>query len=73
MVENGEIFSEESTTGYIIRDETIVEGNNYKNGMVYIKSELDKVAKGESVFRYYSNDEDELINKINDLDIKKTT
>ena len=70
LVENGEIFSEESTTGYIIRDETIVEGNNYKNGIVYIKSELDKVAKGESVFRYYSNDEDELINKINNLDVK---
>ena len=70
LVENGEIFSEESTTGYIIRDETIVEGNNYKNGMVYIKSELDKVAKGESVFRYYSNNEEELIKKINDLDIK---
>ena len=70
LVENGEIFSEESTTGYIIRDETIVEGNNYKNGMVYIKSELDKVAKGESVFRYYSNNEEELIKKIDDLDIK---
>ena len=70
LVENGEIFSEESTTGYIIRDETIVEGNNYKNGMVYIKSELDKVAKDESVFRYYSNNEEELISKINDLDSK---
>lgn len=70
LVENGEIFSEESTTGYIIRDETIVEGNNYKNGMIYIKSELDKVAKGESVFRYYSNNEEELIKKINDLDVK---
>lgn len=70
LVENGEIYSEEATTGYIIRDETIVEGNNYKNGMIYIKSELDKVAKDESVFRYYSNNEEELINKINDLDTK---
>ena len=70
LVENGEIFSEESTTGYIIRDETIVEGNNYKNGMVHIKSELDKVANGEAVFRYYSNNEEELITKINDLDVK---
>lgn len=69
LVENGEIFSEESSTGYIIRDETIVEGNNYKNGMVYIKSELDKVAKGESVFRYYSNNEEELIKNINELDV----
>ena len=57
FVENGEITFEESTEGYIIRDETIVEGNNYKNGIAQIKSEGDKVAKGESIFRYYSNNE----------------
>ena len=36
FVENGEITFEESTEGYIIRDETIVEGNYYKNGIAQI-------------------------------------
>ena len=68
FVENGEITFEESTEGYIIRDETIVEGNNYKNGIAQIKSEGDKVAKGESIFRYYSNNEEDLTKKIKDLE-----
>lgn len=70
FVKNGEITFEESTEGYIIRDETIVEGNNYKNGIAQIKSEGDKVAKGESIFRYYSNNEEDLTKKIKDLDVK---
>lgn len=70
LVECGELYLEESTTGYIIRDETIVEGDNYKNGIVPIKNEADKVANGEAIFRYYSNNEEELTNKIKDLDVK---
>lgn len=69
-VEKGTIYSEEITTGYIIRDETILKGNNYKNGMLQIASEGDKVAKGETVFRYYSNDENNLNEKIAQLDEK---
>ena len=70
LVENGKISYEESTVGYIIRDETIVEGNNYKNGIVPIKEDGEKVAKGESIFRYSSNNEDELNTKIKELDEK---
>ena len=70
LAENGKISLEENTTGYIIRDETIIEGNNYKNGISQIKSEGEKVAKGESVFRYYSNDEENLNVKIKELDEK---
>lgn len=70
FVENGKLYSEEDTTGYIIRDETVVEGNNYKNGIVPIKTEGEKVAKGESIFRYYSNNEETLTNKIKELDEK---
>ena len=40
--------------GYIIRDEKVVKGNNYKNGMEQIKTEGEKTAKGESIYRYYS-------------------
>ena len=54
MVEEGSIYQEETTTGYIIRDEEIVKGKNYKNGMEQIMSEGEKVAKNEPIFRYYS-------------------
>lgn len=70
IVTNGKISQEESTIGYIVREETVVKGKNYKNGMVKIKNEGEKVAKGDSVFRYYSSGEEELKNKIADLDVK---
>lgn len=54
--------------GYIIRDETVLQGTNYKNGMVQIISENERVAKGENVFRYYSDGEEDLVNQISDLD-----
>lgn len=53
--------------GYVIREEKIAKGNNYANGMVQIKSEGEKVAKGDSIFRYYSENEEELNNKIEEL------
>lgn len=70
MVEEGSIYQEEDTIGYIIRDEEIVKGEKYKNGMEQIKSEGEKVAKNEPIFRYYSSGEEELEKKISDLDKK---
>lgn len=70
MVEEGSITEEEDSIGYIIRSEQVVTGKNYKNGMEQIKSEGEKVAKNEAIFRYYSNSEDELEKKISDLDKK---
>lgn len=56
--------------GYVIREETVLQGNNYKNGMLQIKAEGERVAKGEPVFRYYSTNEETLVKKIQELDIK---
>lgn len=70
VIENGSLSQDESAVGYVIRDEIVVQGNNYKNGMIQIKSEGDRVAKGDSIFRYYSNNEETLIKKIQDLDVK---
>ena len=69
-VEQGKIYEEERTVGYIIREETVVKGSNYKNGMEQIKAEGEKAAKGEAIFRYYSSGEDSLVKKIQDLDAK---
>ena len=69
-VEQGQIYQEERATGYIIRDETVVKGDNYKNGMEQIKTEGERVAKGDAIFRYYTTGEEELVKKIQDLDVK---
>ncbi|MFR0823023.1 MAG: HlyD family efflux transporter periplasmic adaptor subunit [Clostridia bacterium] len=70
LVENGSLSFEETVQGYIIRDETVVKGENYKNGMAQIKTEGERIAKGESIFRYYTKGEEDLIQKIRSLDIK---
>ena len=70
MVSEGSISQEETVEGYVIRDETVIKGENYKNGMVEIKSEGSKVASGDPIFRYYSSGEDDLKAKIADLDTK---
>lgn len=70
LIEEGKLYNEESAIGYVIREETVIQGNNYKNGMVQIKSEGEKVSKEDPVFRYYSNNEENLQKKIQDLDIK---
>lgn len=67
-VEKGQIFSESQAEGYIIREEQVLKGENYKNGISQIKAEGEKVALKENVFRYYTKDEDSLIAKIQQLD-----
>lgn len=69
-VEEGKLYKEETDIGYIIRNEKVVKGNNYKNGMEQIISEGEKAAVNENIFRYYSTNEDSLKSKIADLDVK---
>ncbi|MBR3163614.1 MAG: hypothetical protein IKF17_05925 [Clostridia bacterium] len=69
-VDNGTLYLEETVQGYIIRKESVIKGENYKNGMEQIAAEGEKVAKNESVFRYYSNNEKNLKEKIAELDTK---
>ena len=69
-VEEGNVSQEETEIGYIIRDEQVVEGENYKNGIEQILTEGEKAAKGESIFRYYSQNEDTLKKQIAELDEK---
>lgn len=69
-LEEGTLYSEETDIGYIIRDEIVVQGENYKNGMEKIKAEGEKVAVNEAVFRYYTRNEESLKEKIAELDTK---
>lgn len=70
MIENGKISDSLETVGYIIREEKLFQGNNYKNGISHIKSEGQRVAKGDPIFRYYTNNEQSLVHQIEELDLK---
>ena len=69
-VENGKLYKEETDIGYVIRNEKIVKGENYKNGMEQIIGEGSRAAANENIFRYYSNNEENLKQKISELDAK---
>lgn len=69
-IEYGKVSLEEPAIGYIIREETIVKGNNSQNELIQIKSEGEKVASGEKIFRYYSSSEEEITNQIKQIDAK---
>lgn len=68
VVEEGVLESEETVDAYVIRSETVLQGNNYMNGMEKAIVEGNRVAKGESVFRYYVNGEDTIKSEIEELD-----
>ena len=68
VVENGSLRFEETAEGYILREETILQGENFKNGMAQIISEGQRVAKNDAAFRYYSKGEEEILNQMKNLD-----
>ncbi len=68
VVREGKIIKDESQVGYIIREEVIVEGENSQNGMEQIADENSRVANGESIFRYYSINENEIKDKLDSID-----
>lgn len=69
-VENGKLYQEEIAIGYVIREEQVIKGENYKNGMEQIIAEGEKAGVNENVFRYYSANEETLKKKISELDTK---
>ena len=69
-INSGVLTLEESATGYIIRDEQVLKGNNYKNGLTVVVSEGERAAKGQTVFRYNSGQEDEIKAKIEEVNLK---
>ena len=70
MIDNGKISSSEESIGYLIREEKVFQGNNYKNGISQIKTEGQRVAKGDPIFRYYTNNEESITKKIAELDLQ---
>ena len=70
MVDNGTLTLEEASTGYILREEITLKGENYKNGLTPIVVEGERAAKGQTVFRYSGLEEQETKEKIEEINIK---
>lgn len=69
FIEQGTILQEETVVGYIIRNEQVIRNEEYKNGIIQIADEGEKVYKNEAVFQYYSDAAKELSNQITELDL----
>lgn len=70
VVKQGTVSDEDEAVGYVIRDEKVVKGEDYKNGIYAIASEGQRVAVNESIFRYYSDSEKEIETQISELNYK---
>ena len=68
IVSNGKLMYEETAEGYLIRDEMVLNGANYKNGMIQILADGERATKGENIFRYYSSDENGILEQMAILD-----
>lgn len=70
LVENGKIFLMESTIGYVIRNENVIQNEKNENEILQIKTEGQRVANGDTVLRYYSNEETSIQKEIENIDIQ---
>lgn len=70
VVKQGTLSQEDEAIGYIIRKEEVVKGEDFANGIYSIALEGQRVAKGESIFRYYSDSEKNIKEQINGLNYK---
>lgn len=67
IVEKGTISETDTVEGYIIRDEKVIDNQNSESELVEVKSEGEKVAKGEEIFRYKAANEQEISKQIDEL------
>lgn len=67
IVRQGTLTQEDEAVGYIIRDEKVEKGENYENGIYEIATENQRVAVGDSIFRYYSDSEKELTEQVEEI------
>lgn len=70
IVKIGTVSEEDSAIGYIIRNEIVEKREDNENGIYQIASEGKRVSKSDSIFRYYSDSEKEINEKINELNYK---
>ena len=70
IIKEGTLSEEDTVTAYIIRNEKVIKDENCTNGIYTIVTEGEKVAKSDSIFRYYSDSEKNTNAQINELNYK---
>lgn len=67
ILQKSNISSEESKVGYVIREEYIIDNAENMQEIEPIKTEGERVAAKNPVFKYYNVNQEEITNKINEL------
>lgn len=68
LIEQGIIEQSESVTGYVIREEQVIKtSSSEQEKLVQIKNEGERISVGEEIFRYEAKNEQELNEKIREL------
>ena len=70
VVNQGTVYKEETVVGYILRNEVVIENQEIMGEIIPIMAEGEKVAKDNSIFQYYHGNQQELNQKINEIDLK---
>lgn len=70
LVNQGTVYKEETVVGYILRNEVVIENQDITGEIMPIMAEGEKVAKDNSIFQYYHGNQEELNQKINEIDLK---
>ena len=70
LVRNGTLIEAEEVVGYVIRDEYIVDTSAYSGITNIVVNDENRVSKGGTIISYVSSDQEKLINKISELDVK---
>ena len=68
LVRNGELIKYEEVEGYITRDESIVNTNNYVGVMQVELEDITRVSKGGVIATFVSKSQEDLMKKIESLD-----
>ena len=68
LVRKGEVSKEESTFGYIIREEEIITNKSAGENIEKLKAEGEKVSKGEAILKYYTVEKELIAQEISETE-----
>lgn len=68
LVRKGEVSKEESTFGYIIREEEIITNQSAGENIEKLKAEGEKVSKGEAILKYYTVEKELIAQEISETE-----
>lgn len=70
LVKNGRLTNYEEVVGYVIREEELIDVSSYTGKRQIVISDASRVAKNETIVSYISDDQNELEEKIAELDVE---